>query len=240
MSEIGVQAIAIAQPVPLIGAFDNWWSRHGEWVEQPNRRRGGESGVQRLHEDGRLLYAKRQVGHLYRSLRHPFGRPTVLRESDALRSLDALGVRVPQVVHCSTSHCPKDGWRALLVTEALDGFEDLDAWYASAARDRYDERLHQQMLHQLAATLARMHRARWQHGCLYAKHVFIRVSGEGADARAEVALLDLEKSRRRFSARRAALHDLQQLKRHSSFSASDWEKLIYVYRAAFGSSIKGL
>ena len=28
--------------------FDNWWARTGEWVEEPNQRRGGESGVQLL------------------------------------------------------------------------------------------------------------------------------------------------------------------------------------------------
>ncbi len=227
-------------PAPPLDTFDAWWQRQGDWVEQPNQRRGGESGVQRLQEMDRVLYAKRQVGHLYRSLRYPLGRPTVLREHDALRRMTDLGVRVPNVVHCSTSFSADTGWRGLLVTESLDGFQDLDAWYAGGARERYDERLHEQLLHQLAATLARMHRARWQHGCMYGKHVFVRVNGEGADARAEVALLDLEKSRRRLTRSHAAQHDLRQLRRHSSFSAAEWAKLIYVYRAAFGRPIKGL
>ena len=61
--------------------FDRWWNTAGDWVEAPNVRRGGESGVQRLQlPDGTLAYVKRQVGHLYRSLRHPLGRPTALRE----------------------------------------------------------------------------------------------------------------------------------------------------------------
>ncbi|MFZ3206922.1 MAG: lipopolysaccharide kinase InaA family protein, partial [Pseudomonas sp.] len=29
-------------------AFEQWWQLQGEWVEEPNHRRGGESGVQRL------------------------------------------------------------------------------------------------------------------------------------------------------------------------------------------------
>ena len=37
-----------------------------------------------------------------------------------------------------------------------------------------------------------MHLGHWQHGCLYGKHVFIKVIGEGEQARVEVALLDLE------------------------------------------------
>ncbi|KPW73310.1 InaA protein [Pseudomonas cannabina] len=45
--------------------FSHFWSKRGEWVEEPNVRRGGESGVQRLlMEDGKTLYAKRQTGHI--------------------------------------------------------------------------------------------------------------------------------------------------------------------------------
>ena len=72
------------------------------------------------------------------------------------------------------------------------------------------------------------------------KHIFVRVVGEGADARAEVALLDLEKCRRRLSASAAARHDMKQLRRHSSFTSADWQKLVYFYETAFGSAIKGL
>lgn len=76
--------------------FDYFWRQQGEWVEEPNRRRGGESGVQRvMSSNGRLLYSKRQTGHIYRSWLHPFGRPTVLRERDAIKGLRLLDVRVP-------------------------------------------------------------------------------------------------------------------------------------------------
>ena len=64
--------------------FNSWWQTQGEWVEEPNDRRGGQSGVQRITVQGQLLYAKRQAGHTYRSLKYPLGRPTVLRERDAL------------------------------------------------------------------------------------------------------------------------------------------------------------
>jgi hypothetical protein len=96
------------------------------------------------------------------------------------------------------------------------------------------------LLQELGSTLARMHRGRWQHSCLYIKHVCVRVTGEGAAAKAEVALLDLEKCRRRWTAYAAAQHDMKQLRRHSSFSDADWQKLVYVYQTAFGSAIKGL
>ena len=96
------------------------------------------------------------------------------------------------------------------------------------------------MLKELATHLARMHRGRWQHSCLYIKHVFVRVVGEGSAARPEVALLDLEKCRRRLTAIAAARHDMLQLRRHSSFKPADWKKLVYFYETAFGSAIKGL
>ncbi|MBC9252072.1 InaA protein [Pseudomonas alcaligenes] len=218
------------------GQFEEWWRLQGEWVEIPNQRRGGESGVQRLQKgDGPLLYAKRQVGHLYRDLLHPFGRPTVLRERDALLGLSRLGVRVPRLVYCGASH-GEQGWRALLVSEELEGFQDILSWYASGGREQCGEAVHTQLLQQIGATLARMHGGRWQHGCLYSKHVFVKVGEEGP----QVALLDLEKCRQRLSRLRAARHDLRQLRRHSSWSEAEWQQLIYGYEQVFGGTIKGL
>lgn len=237
---MGVQA-SVEPTISKDERFDYFWAQHGEWVEEPNQRRGGESGVQRvLTEDGRLTYIKRQVGHTYRSWLHPFGRPTVLRERDAIEGLSRLNVNVPELIYCGAQHDASHEWRALLVTAALDGFVEIETWYAAGGREHYGEALHDQMLRELAANLARMHLGRWQHGCLYIKHVFVRVVGDGADAKAEVALLDLEKCRRRLSAVAAARHDLRQLRRHSSFTSTDWQKLVYFYQTAFGSAIKGL
>lgn len=223
------------------GDFEYFWSQQGEWVEEPNVRRGGESGVQRIKgKDGELLYAKRQTGHIYRSWLHPFGRPTVLREQDALLALTRLNVRVPQLVFCGAQRDPVHKWRALLVTRALEGFEEIQHWYAGGGRERHGEAVHEQILQALAETLARMHKGRWQHGCIYIKHVFIRVTGEGEAAKGEIALLDFEKCRQRLTAYSAASHDMKQLRRHSSFSDADWKKLVYFYETAFGSAIKGL
>ena len=221
--------------------FDFFWNQRGEWVEAPNVRRGGESGVERVTgSDGQLLYAKRQTGHTYRSLLHPFGRPTVLRERDALIGVGLLGVSVPEIVFCGAQRDPVHKWRALLVTKSLDGFLELEHWYAAGARERYGEAVHDRILKELAENLARMHKGRWQHSCLYTKHVFVRVTGEGEAAKVEIALIDLEKCRQRLTAQRAAVHDMKQLRRHSSFSEADWKKLVYFYETAFGSAIKGL
>jgi|SRR5690606_13032602 len=217
------------------GQFEHWWQLQGEWVEEPNRRRGGESGVQRLQLDRRLLYVKRQVGHLCRSPAHPLGRPTVLRERDALDGLSRLGIRVPRLVYCGGHYKAGEGWRGLLVTEALDGFSDIDSWYAAGGREQAGEQ-HDALLQQIGATLARMHQGRWQHGCLYSKHLFVRWAPEGA----EVALLDLEKSRRRLSRRRAARHDLSQLRRHSPWTEGEWQLLLQGYRRQWGRELPRL
>lgn len=114
--------------------FDYFWRQQGEWVEEPNRRRGGESGVQRvMSASGRLLYCKRQTGHIYRSWLHPFGRPTVLRERDALKGLRLLDVRVPEMVFCEARRDPEHQWKAILVTAFLDGFDEIENGMPPAA-----------------------------------------------------------------------------------------------------------
>lgn len=113
--------------------FQYWWQQQGDWVEEPNARRGGKSGVQRLLDETGVLYAKKQIGHIYRSLLHPQGRPTVLRERSALLALDALGVPVPKLIYCGVERDPQQGWRGLLVTAELEGFMDIQSWYAKAA-----------------------------------------------------------------------------------------------------------
>ncbi len=226
---------------PPTDLFEQWWQQQGDWVEEPNNRRGGSSGVQRIRQqDGNLLYAKRQVGHIYRSLLHPFGRPTVLRELRALTRLSLLGINVPQVVYCGTERDADNTWRALLVTAEFKGFIEIDQWHASGGRERHGEAFHEKVMNAVGQMIARMNNARWQHNCLYSKHVFIRVEGEGEHASFEVGVLDLEKSRRRFTRQQAARHDLRQLRRHSSWSAADWQHVIYGHCTAFGSAIKGL
>jgi hypothetical protein len=230
---------ALHSPAP--GLFEQWWQQQGEWVEEPNTRRGGTSGVQRIHSsDGSLLYAKRQVGHIYHSFLHPFGRPTVLRERNALQCLNRLGINVPQVVYCGAERDADSNWRALLVTAELKGFIEIDRWHADGGRERHGPVFHDQVMQAVGVMIARMNNGRWQHNCLYSKHVFIRVEGEGAAATFEVGTLDLEKSRRRLTRQQAARHDLRQLRRHSSWSSADWHQVIYGHSTAFGSAIKGL
>jgi len=216
--------------------FDRWWHSPGEWVEPANQRRGGESGVRLLqHWDTSrpALFCKRQSGHIYRSVRHPWGRPTILRELQAYRALARLGVRTPNIVYCAAR---KQGgqWQALLITEALKGFVSLEQLYEQA----HSPQLTQRMLQRLAATLARLHLGGWQHGCCYAKHLFVKAHGDGD---VDIALLDLEKSRRRWRAASAARRDLGQLERHrGAMPEADMLYLRQAYQQALNTPWGGL
>lgn len=212
--------------------FDKWWLAKGQWVEAPNQRRGGESGVQLIARGRDVLYCKRQSGHVYRSLRHPFGQPTALRELHAYQALAELGLPVPQVVY-GAARKASGGWQALLVTRQLEGYCSLESWYAGpAAAASSTER--QAVLVRLANYLAQLHKNRWQHGCLYAKHIFVAVAADGT---ARVALIDLEKARRRLTVAGASRRDMGQLARHrGAMPAADWAVLIAAYQKAMAGS----
>lgn len=191
--------------------FERWWGAKGDWVEEPNQRRGGESGVQLVCESQSLpVYIKRQTGHLYRTLLHPFGRPTILRERAVYQALSSVGINTPKLIYSAARK--HDGeWQALLVTEALEGYVDLETWYSQWHSKDFNALL----IKELAIMLARLHCSGWQHGCCYPKHIFARATVDSfGTPQVEVALLDLEKSRKRWAARKAAEKDLAQLIKH--------------------------
>lgn len=208
--------------------FAYWWAQEGAWVEEPNERREGSSGVQFIAatEPGQPnLYVKRQINHCYRSLRHPLGRPTVFREEQAIRAFNSLGVNTPRLVFCEAEKLP-DHWRALMVTEELKGFVSLDEWYEKRAE--VEQQCKPQLLENIARMLTIFHQAGWQHSCCYGKHIFVKT--DAASGQSEVAMLDLEKVRRRWPATSAALHDLKQLSRHKGLMPSDdWQALLHAY-----------
>lgn len=208
--------------------FEAWWDADGQWVEPPNERRGGDSGVRTVTRGSAVLYCKRQRGHLYRSLSHPFGQPTVLRELQAYRALRQAGLNLPELVY-GGARKTEAGWQALLVTRRLDGYCSLEDWYAGPAAGASAAQ-RQALCERLAACLAQLHRHRWQHGCLYAKHIFVAADGE---APPRIALIDLEKARRRLTVAAASRRDIDQLARHrGGMPAADWDYLLTAYQQA--------
>ena len=202
--------------------FDGWWNAPGNWIEEPNVRRAGWSGMVTTRIGETLYFVKKQNNHLYRSLAHPFGQPTTSREFANIRRLAARGIRVPEPVFHG-SRKTSEGFAGLLVTRELVGFIAIaDARDLSAAATS-------RLAEAVGRTIGRMHGAGLQHSCLYDKHVMFRWQGE----QAEIALIDLEKLRRPYLPWRAARHDLDQLRRHQTlWDAADWQRLLAAHRDA--------
>jgi hypothetical protein len=62
----------------------------------------------------------------------------------------------------------------------------------------------------------------------------VRVQGEKID----IGTLDLEKSRQRITAIRAARHDIRQLRRRSDWSDALWQSFLKGYEETFGADFK--
>ncbi|MBK8103924.1 MAG: InaA protein [Cellvibrionales bacterium] len=206
--------------------FNGWWNLRGESVEPANVRRDGESGVERLVLPALgMVYIKRQRNHLFRSLRYPFGLPTVMREKFATSALRKLSITTPEIVFAEARKVNGD-WQAVLVTKSLDGFVDLETWYGRGGRQRIGDEQHQRLLQEMGRVLGVVHNAQWQHTCLYPKHIFL-TAGDTV-VLPEIALLDLEKARHCWLPKKASRRDLDQLYRHSRelWSEQEWKILL--------------
>lgn len=206
--------------------FEHWWTTEGKWVEEPNERRNGWSGVMRILEQDSLFYVKRQFNHLCYTFRHPFGWPTTSREWHYLRRLEQIGLAAPKPVFHATRRVSGGGTEAVLVTRELRGFVSLDTLTNTTAQQRT------QLAQTIGDKLGRLHRARLQHSCLYDKHVMVRWDDETPT----IALIDLEKMRTRLTSASAARHDLEQFQRRQHlFSAKEWEQLVNAHQRSLYS-----
>lgn len=191
-----------------LASFDALWALKLEAVDEPNTERGGWSSVYRLDLGERAYYLKRQSNHLTRSLYRPFGEPTFAREFRNIQNYQALGIPALQAAFFAERRLPGER-RAVLLTRALDGWEDLYALY-----QRWDglSSEHCRALIHASAELARhLHAAGQVHGCFYPKHIFLRGDGRGCEA----CLIDLEKTRPLLLGRRDRVKDLETLIRRA-------------------------
>jgi len=204
-----------------LNSFDAWWSREIDWFEAPNQRRGGWSGVGRLvlpldNQPALTLFVKKQQNHGRRSWCHPLaGEPTFRREFDRLQALAAAGIPAPKVLMYAES-LQAGNQRAILVTENLHGFTDLEQLLPALLAQPLGIR--RTVLRAVARQIRRFHDLGWVHRALYPKHIFVRTG----DVVPEVALIDLEKARKSLGAWRRARFDLAALHRHTDgLSRSD-------------------
>lgn len=239
VSNSSVSFPELPQLAGLDAEFLYWWNLPGEWVESPNQCRGGTSGVSRCSRPPRgsshapAIYLKRQVNHVYRTWKNPIqGLPTAAREFHFLSQMRQLGLNVPVPAYFAIRRAGADQY-AVLATEALDGYRSLETLYEGDQPTAISAETDLAIRKTLAHYLARMHQARLQHGCLYPKHIFIRLNPSSPDHEPDIALIDLEKVRYRFACGKAASRDLAQFQRHQEFwSKAAWEEFLAFYKAA--------
>lgn len=193
--------------------FQAFWDLQLDAVDAPNTTRGGWSSVYRLElEDSngqvQAFYLKRQQGHLTRGLRHPMGEPTFAREFRAIQRYAHAGIPALEAAFFATRRQAGEQ-QAILLTRALDAYRPLDEWLEQWVGLTWQQR---KDLIRAAATLVRaLHNAGQIHNCLYPKHIFLKLDGDGAGAR----LIDLEKTRQAWFGRRDFVRDLETLHRRS-------------------------
>lgn len=191
-----------------LDGFDALWGKQLDAVDEPNMSQGGWSSVFRLDLDGNGYYLKRQSNYLTRSLLRPFGEPSFAREFRNISRYQQLGIPALQAVFFGERKLEGEV-RAILLTRALDGWNDLDSlleqW--SGLSDAQQAGI----LYACARLARRLHDVGQVHGCFYPKHIFLRPAGDGYQAQ----LIDLEKTRPLLFGQRDRIKDLEPLVRRA-------------------------
>lgn len=203
--------------------FDALWALELEAVDEPNTARGGWSSVYRLDLEGVGYYLKRQTNYLTHSLIRPFGEPTFAREFRNIGRYRHLGIPALQAAWFGQRHVSGQ-WRAILLTRALDDWNDLEYWLEQWAQ--LDAAQRRAILTACGQLARRLHAARQVHGCFYPKHIFLRAQGNAFEA----CLIDLEKTRPVLFGRKDKVKDLEPLLRRAPmWSEAEVRELLGVY-----------
>ena len=114
--------------------------------------------------------------------------------------------------------------RAILMTRALDGWDDLDSLLQRWAQLSPEQ--HSEILKASGELARQLHAARQVHGCFYPKHIFMRATGHGYQAQ----LIDLEKTRPLLYGQRDRIKDLEPLTRRApEWGESQLRQLLAAY-----------
>ena len=216
--------------------FAALWALKLDAVDEPNIGRGGWSSVYRLELGNRAFYLKRQSNHLTKSFAHPFGEPTFAREFRNIDRYERLGIPALKAAFFASRRVMGEQ-QAILLSHALDGWEDLHHYLA-----KWSELSHAHKTALIKATArlaATLHQKKQMHGCFYPKHVFLTPDPQGYQA----CLIDLEKTRPVIFKARDTLKDLETLVRRANVWSSD-ERLLflaqYLERSAESSEVRAL
>ena len=203
--------------------FDALWAVQLEAVDEPNTSGGGWSSVFRMDLEGQGFYLKRQSNYLTRTLHSPLGEPSFAREFRNIQRYRQMGIPALEAVFFGERKVPGER-RAILMTRALDGWNDLDSLLEQWSQ-LSDEQ--QQAILQACGQLARrLHAVRQVHGCFYPKHIFLQPDGAGYRAQ----LIDLEKTRPLLLGQRDRVKDIEPLLRRAHvWTEADVRALLAAY-----------
>lgn len=193
-----------------LASFEALWALELHAVDEPNTAAsGGWSSVYRLDLDGHGYYLKRQSNYLTRSLERPLGEPTLAREFRSIRRYGRLGIPAMNASFYAERRIAGER-RAILLTRALDGWQDLDSLLPGWTRLAPEQR--QAIVSACGALARQVHDKGQLHGCFYPKHIFLQADGDGFAAQ----LIDLEKTRPLFFGERDRIKDLEPLLRRTN------------------------
>lgn len=210
-----------------LNTFDLVWAYQQEWFEEPNKRRGGWSGVSRLQlpteEKTFNVFLKRQEDHQRRTLRHPLaGEPSFACEFRAMMYLRKRGVPVPVPVFFG-KRTVEGHARAILMIEELVDFKSLEDVTNELFYDgKSSVSVQRRTLRGVALAVKSLHAAGIQHRSLYPKHLFVRWPSMSVP---EVVLIDLEKSRFKWFPTIRTVNDLATLNRRTAH----WNRTARMY-----------
>jgi len=215
-----------------LDSFDSIWELEAGWFEEPNQRRGGWSGVSRISlltecGDSVGVFLKRQENHNTKVWNSPLkGIPTFYKEFKNI--LQFVERDIPTVEPVYFSYRYKAGKsQAILMTKELEGFEPLSSKIYERNSALMQDRVKcEQMMEAVAGGVRKMHDFRFQHNCLYDKHIFVRLVRNSW----EVKFIDLEKLSRCFFQKQAVMRDFYTLTRHvTGWRRSDRVKFLKIY-----------
>lgn len=206
-----------------LDSFEALWARQLDAVDEPNTSGDGWSSVFRLELEGQGYYLKRQSNYLTRTWSHPFGEPSFSREFRNISRYRQLGIPALQAVFYGQRKVNGEV-RAILLTRALDGWDDLDSlvqrWPSLTAAQRIT------ILDACGQLARRLHGMHQVHGCFYPKHIFLQATASGYQAQ----LIDLEKTRPLLFGHRDRVKDLEPLLRRAAiWSDADVRQLLSTY-----------
>jgi hypothetical protein len=192
-------------------------------VDEPNTVGGGWSSVFRLDLEGHGYYLKRQSNYLTRTLHAPFGELSFAREFRNISRYQKLGI--PALKAAFFGERKVDGEvRAILLTRALDGWDDLDSLLQRWSD--LSEAQHTAIMKSCGELARHLHGVRQLHGCFYPKHIFLQATGDGYQAQ----LIDLEKTRPLLFGQRDRVKDLEPLLRRApEWTEAQLRQLLAVY-----------